>query len=147
MSAIFTKIIAFFISILAFFGINIDNPYDKPVDTVPATAEVIINDDNTVSVNFTENPSTGYSWEYDVMNGSADIKDNKYEAAAVSADVTGAAGIRHYTFYNFADGTTEIVFQYLRTWEDVMPAYKYNVVITKENGEIKSAVLVNLYEQ
>lgn len=120
MAAVFQKILAFFMSILAFFGIG------KPEENT----EVIVSGSKTVSCeksgstldfNMTGNPSTGFDWTYTVEGSSVVFTEKKTEiknSSSASKVTCGAPCTYHFYFEIKEAGTTEIVFTYARAWED-----------------------------
>lgn len=72
----------------------------------------------TVTVSVKENPSTGYKWNYNIINETvAEVTADKYTNTA-PADVVGAAGVREITFTGIRQGTTKVILSYEREWEN-----------------------------
>ncbi len=75
-----------------------------------------------------ENPSTGYSWVYEIEDASvAKIESDDYIASESGA--LGAKGKRKFILRAVSEGTCEIVFKYVRSWEDKEPESTVRYVI------------------
>ncbi|MBQ7638662.1 MAG: protease inhibitor I42 family protein [Clostridia bacterium] len=125
MAAIFQKIIAFFMSILAFFGINFggggnNQPADEP--------ETYVVTESKVEFSFFSNPSTGYTWEVE-LNGDSVEKTGENFVSDDHAGMAGAGGTQYYTFTAVHEGVTTVTFRYLRPWEDEDPIETYTAVV------------------
>lgn len=126
--AIIQRIIAFFMTVLAFFGIGKGNNTQPPtqVDDVAAyTAE-----QGAVTFSFFANATTGYSWEYAPDGDSVILTGERYETANTDPRVAGAPGRQYYTFTAVKPGTTTVTFTYARPWETDPPVYTYVAVIS-----------------
>lgn len=112
----FSRIINVFLSIIMFvasvFGINIIKG--------DGNNEMISYNYNKTEATVTvkENPSTGYRWEYNIVNNTvAKISGDRYINTA-PPDVVGAAGERVLSFVGLKPGTTKIILSYKRSWEN-----------------------------
>ena len=86
----------------------------------------------TVSIKLEENPSTGYTWNYEISGKDAAklISDNSVYLG--KEGVKGAPINRTLNFKILKKGTTKITFKYYRSWEGKQKAiktieYKINV--------------------
>jgi len=122
MSAIFTKIIAFIMTILAFFGLV--KPEEKPTPVTPDTQltdsiDVGVEGD-TITFSMVSNPSTGYGWQAVVTGDSIRLTDDSFTphpSTDTDFPLVGAPGTQHYTFTAVKPGTSEIEFIYSRVFE------------------------------
>lgn len=111
-----SKIISIILSLIAYIasilGINMGN-------NTPVEPDIIsYNSAKTeATVSLSENPSTGYKWEYNIINEYiAKVSGDKYVDTS-EPDLVGAAGVRQITFKGLKAGTTKIIFTYEREWE------------------------------
>ena len=137
----FSKITGIIMSIIMFFcslfGISFG-------EKDAASAEMLeLNADKTVlSVNISENATTGYRWNCTVKDGGVIEKiADKYVYTAPS-DMVGAPGTRTFSFRAVEDGKTEIILDYARSWEDA-PIRTVVIGIEVLDGCIVSASVVS----
>lgn len=114
MHALFAKILAFFMSILAIFGLA--KPTDKPVVDVDIPVVVIENTEIKISVS--SNPSTGYQWMYFVDGDAIEFTSENYVSSSTSPDVVGAGGTQTFVFNAVKPGKVTVTLSYERAWED-----------------------------
>ncbi len=114
MQALFAKIIAFFMSILAFFGLV------KPTEG-PSRFE----GDYLVNVNAQQiefrldaNATTGYQWGYSIDGDAVEKTDDHYEVYEHEAGMVGVGGIQFFTFTAVKAGTATVTFKYARNWDE-----------------------------
>jgi len=93
--------------------------------------------ENTKVLNLTGNPTTGYTWTYEVEpEGIIDVlSDVTYLG---DWDTVGAPSLFTYTLISLKEGNCDLVFSYKRPWEKKKPEkeIKYEVTVTK-SGKIK----------
>jgi inhibitor of cysteine peptidase len=83
-----------------------------------------------ITVRLCANPSTGYSWSYEMTNeGVMALEDHDYEEPEGGA--VGAYGVDVWTFEAVEPGTTEIRMQYSRSWEEDIE-WTYTMSVTVE---------------
>lgn len=128
MQALWMKIVAFIISVLAFFGIIVE---EKPL------TEGITADGRAVMITMEANPSTGYDWQYTVRGNSVEFADKTYKQREGTEGMVGAGGTETFTFNAVRPGTSEITFVYQRPWDptSIERTVVYSVTVT-ENLEI-----------
>lgn len=81
----------------------------------------------TMSLEFTTNPTTGYDWEYAFLDGDGEVYLDKEDYQANKEKrLVGAAGKRLYYFKAKKVGKKSIGFMYRRPWEE-KPA-NYDVI-------------------
>ena len=110
MKKLFKAIMAFLMMILSLFGIG------RGQETTVEDVSYKVNGDSVVFSMFS-NPSTGYSWVYELDGDSVIFVKEEFDAIETSPQVAGAGGTAHFTFAAAHDGTTTITFTYLRSWE------------------------------
>jgi|GEM_PF-2866344 len=137
MAAIFQRIIAFFMSILAFFGITFGGG-DKTPDNEPRETEEIVITESKVEFSFFSNPSTGYSWEIE-LDGDSVEKTGENFVSNDHGGMAGAGGTVTYTFTAVKEGVTTITFRYLRPWENEEPINTY-IAVVRVDGEMNITV-------
>lgn len=114
MQALFAKILAFFMSILAIFGLA--KPTDKPVVDVDIPVVVIENTEITISIS--SNSSTGYRWIYSLDGDAIELVSESFLLGSTSPDVVGAGGTQTFVFNAVKPGKVTVTLSYERAWED-----------------------------
>lgn len=132
--AIINKIIAFFLSILAFLGINIGG--GKP--ELPEVPDVgIAVDGGSVTVTLKSNRTTGYVWDYAYVNGQEDevvsFESDNYVPDKTEPGIVGAGGNDVFVFTAVGEGTEIIKFSYLRPFENSLPVKTVYVKVTADS--------------
>ena len=97
-----------------------------------------IQDQNTVSIELEGNPTTGYTWVY-TMSPEGIVREisNKYVPDKNDGNLVGSGGKFIFTFEAVREGEAELVFSYLRTWEEGIPALKtvtYRAIADAKNN-------------
>lgn len=118
MSAIFQKIVAFIVSILAFLGININ--IEKPdVDVRGDGYEYSIDfEDREIDIEFPSNPTTGYAWSYKLDGTALVLTKDEYDADDNPFGIAGKGGKQEYEFRAVAPGDVTLEFTYARSGEN-----------------------------
>lgn len=137
MSPFFRKIVAFFVSILAFFGININ--IEKPDLEIRGDGYVysIDYEDRELDIEFPANPTTGFDWTY-TMDGSALVlTKDEYDEDDNPLGVAGRGGWQEYEFKAVQPGDATLVFTYARS-NSADAAKEFTVKISVDSSyEIK----------
>ncbi|PIV55208.1 MAG: hypothetical protein COS15_04040, partial [Caldiserica bacterium CG02_land_8_20_14_3_00_36_38] len=77
---------------------------------------VSIKADEIYTINLEENPTTGYTWHWNIANTSiVNIESEKF--VAPSSNLPGAPGSHVWIVKGLKPGKTEIVFEYYRSFE------------------------------
>ena len=108
MLAIFQKILAFFMSVLAFLGLV------KP--TQPQTEPYKVNG-TSVEFRFDSNPTTGYDWSVNVDGDCVTLTRDEYLQNEAAPNMAGVGGKQYYEFTAAHPGVTVVTFTYARSWE------------------------------
>ena len=108
-----TKLISFLLSIVlavcSFLGISLGKP---SADMISYNKKQTV-----VTVSLSENPSTGYAWQYTVADEVVVRNCGDAYSTDAPAGVVGAGGTRALSFLGLQAGTTTVTFTYLRAWE------------------------------
>ena len=92
---------------------------------------------NQVTIELEGNITTGYSWEYEFTRPGIIVEvANDYIENNIYKSAIGAGGVFTFTFSGLAPGETEIVFNYVRPWEnDALPerTVVYRAVVDEAN--------------
>ena len=102
MSTYFSRIISFFMTVIAFLfpWISFDNT------------------DADLTVALDANATTGFSWSYEIEDPSVLVlTDSEYVEDAHEPMMTGVGGTQYYYFDALSDGETDITFVYSQPWE------------------------------
>lgn len=76
------------------------------------------NSDNTLKINLESNPTTGYTWTYQIADTSiVTCLSDQYVADNQDSEMDGVGGTEQYIFEGQKEGTTTITFKYARSWE------------------------------
>ncbi len=105
----------------SFMPISAESPLTKDAEYVP----------NQVDLYMPSNPTTGYSWFYEIEDPSvAAIRDQFFEKGS-DLGFVGVGGTHWFHIYGLQPGTTSVSFRYLRPWEKEDPAeettYRFTV--------------------
>ena len=88
---------------------------------------------DTVTIELKGNPSTGYTWEYNLSseNVVAVSKEVKYLGAK---GMVGAPSMFYFTVSSISEGNTVLSFEYKRSWETKTPLETkvYNISVDKK---------------
>ena len=81
------------------------------------------------SVVLETNPTTGYQWEIDFDSDYIQLVDREYLPTA--PELIGSGGQETFNFLALKSGETEMIFSYLRIWENEPPIEEkiYNIII------------------
>ncbi|MBQ4365091.1 MAG: protease inhibitor I42 family protein [Clostridia bacterium] len=132
MKAFFSRITAFFLAILAFFGISPKTP--EPDVTVGNDGYAII--EHGVQFSFDANASTGYSWAQQTDGDSVVLEKEFYTSPKPEANgvaLAGQGGTQYYNYRAVKPGTTTITFTYQRPWENEPPIKTYVAIVIVAN--------------
>lgn len=108
MRAFLQRIFAFFISVLAFFGL-IKTPSPDPV---PFQTEGSI-----VRFAFDSNPTTGYDWTAELEGDCVRLIRDEYVQDPALPGMAGVGGTQYYAYEAVQEGTATVTFTYARSWE------------------------------
>ena len=116
MQAFFAKIVAFFMSILAFFGLvkPTTNPTGPEQFEGNCIATVIEQD---IEFQLKANATTGYEWQYLIEGDAAKLKEKHYEVYEHEQGMVGVGGVQYFTFTAVKPGKATVTFNYARSFE------------------------------
>ena len=78
---------------------------------------------NAVDLYMPSNPTTGYSWTYEIEDPSIVSLRDEYFSQSMGSNLAGAGGTHWFHISGDQPGNTSVTFRYLRPWEtDVPPA-------------------------
>ena len=78
---------------------------------------------NAVDLYMPSNPTTGYSWTYEIEDPSIVSLRDEYFSQSMGSNLAGAGGTHWFHISGEQQGITSVTFRYLRPWEtDVPPA-------------------------
>ena len=124
MKAFFAKITAFFLAVLAFFGLSPKTP--APEVTIGSDGYAII--EHGVQFSFAANATTGYSWAQK-QEGDSVVLEKEFYTAPKNTGMVGQGGTQYYNYRAVKPGTTTITFTYQRPWETDPPITTYVAVV------------------
>ncbi|MGN0144457.1 MAG: protease inhibitor I42 family protein [Clostridium sp.] len=127
------------------FSAGIQNAHADSKESASTVENSVQAKDKTASVELEGNPTTGYTWEYEIENTSiADLAGKNYASSDSTGELCGAGGTYTWYFAGLKEGKTEVTFKYLRPWEtEVLESKTYvinvdsdlNVTITEKTPE------------
>lgn len=132
MKAFFARITAFFLAILAFFGISPKTP--APEVTIGNDGYAII--EHGVQFALDANATTGFSWAQKTEGDSVVLEKEFYTSPKTEEHgvaLAGQGGTQFYLYRAVKSGTTTITFTYQRPWEQEPPAKTYVAVVVVAN--------------
>ena len=95
----------------------------------------------TTTVELTGNPTTGYTWVYSMSpEGVVREVSNEYIADKTDKAVVGSSGKFIFTFEALTAGETELIFSYLRVWEEDTPASE--TIIYRATVDHKNSIML-----
>lgn len=124
------KVYKFVVLVLVILGIVSCKQTKKLSDHVNEINSVVKQE---FTIKLKANPSTGYTWKYEIIEGNTKIEFVKNEFIPRSK-ATGSPGEMVYTFKTIKTGTASIKFWYSRDFENDTPALEsvfYKIIITK----------------
>ena len=126
MKAFFAKITAFFLAVLAFFGLSPKTPA-QPEPPAETDSYAIV--ETGVQFYFAANATTGYSWAQTQEGDSVALEKAYYAAPKTEPPMAGQGGTQFYVYRAVKPGTTTITFTYQRPWETNPPITTYVAVV------------------
>ena len=92
----------------------------------------------TAAVELIGNPTTGYTWVY-TMSPEGVVREvsKEYIASKTDERVSGSGGKFIFTFEALITGEAELIFSYLRVWEEDTPAMEtvvYTATVDDKNS-------------
>lgn len=90
-----------------------------------------IKNGESFSVTLESNPTTGYMWETEYDKNYIQFIDRQFKPSS-GEQIIGAGGSEIFNFVAIGVGESEILFSYLRPWENEKPAEKteiYNIIV------------------
>lgn len=82
---------------------------------------------DTLVVRLDSNPSTGFDWA--VVGSTAPALDLSERTYTTGGTALGAAGTVTYRFRAAAEGSTQLVIRYARSWESVPPERTFELTV------------------
>lgn len=91
---------------------------------------------NNYVIELVGNPSTGYTWEYEVSEENV-IKLVSDKFVSENKNLTGAPGTYKYEFKGLKPGSVTLTFKYYRSWlPDEIETEKVYYLMVDENNNI-----------
>jgi len=92
--------------------------------------------ENEFTVTLAENPTTGFSWEYEIQDKSAvKLVDDVYVPSNTDKRIVGAGGMHRFTFACLKDCETSVLMIYKRPWKGGETAEKRLLRIKYNKGD------------
>ena len=92
--------------------------------------------ENEFTVTLAENPTTGFSWQYEIQDKSAvKLVDDLYVPSNTDKRIVGADGMHSFTFACLKDCETTVVMTYRRPWKGGETAEKRLITIKYKKGD------------
>jgi len=76
------------------------------------------------------NPSTGYSWTYDITNGDAILYVKDEYIPSKEKNIVGAPGVHRFVFRASGSGNVTLRMKYARSFESGEPLQSWDYAIT-----------------
>lgn len=110
-----------------------------------STSDTAVSETETFSVCFIGNPTTGYTWEYEIISGADCVKVSVAERDVTEhtsePNMAGNARLE-YTFIvsGAASGTAELRFFYAQSWNkgDAAESHIYKITVDGENNVVSA---------
>ena len=92
--------------------------------------------ENEFTVTLAENPTTGFSWQYEIQDKSAvKLVDDLYVPSNTDKRIVGADGMHSFTFACLKDCETSVLMTYKRPWKGGETAEKRLITIKYKKGD------------
>lgn len=132
MSAIFNKIIAFFMSILALLGITSGVKHFTPEVKGDGWAYAVVKQE--IEFSFPANVSTGCSWEYTLEGDGLVFVEDDYVADRTplfGKPVSGAGGTEYVKFKAVKQGEAKLTFKFGQQWREdgIFTVHEFSVSV------------------
>jgi predicted secreted protein len=125
--SVFTVLVIVFIAVIGFTMAACGND-DGSVSNIEGNRMI-------KSVELEGNPTTGYTWVCTISpEGVVNEVSNEYIPDNTNPNIVGSGGKFVFTFEAVAAGEAELVFSYLRPWEEGIPALKTVIYKTIVDG-------------
>ncbi len=99
------------------FSKEASNALSKPLTTSDTDREIVLPQNHLFHIVLPSNPTTGYSWNSTVDNGTiVSVESNKYVADA--SNRVGVGGETTWTLMTHQKGNAKVTFSYQRPWEE-----------------------------
>ena len=122
-------------------GCTQKDPAASSASSEAAEPEEIQIDGNRLTLNYEANPTTGYSWTYEISDESViKFTDDEYVEDKAEPGVVGVGGREIFTFTSLKKGKAVISLTYEQNWDGGNKSEtKYVNIETDDNGNIISA--------
>ena len=105
-------------------------------NTVREKAKKAPEAENEFTISLAENPTTGFSWQYEIADSSMlALENDYYEADKQSGSSVGKGGMRYLTFVCKKSGDSVIVLTYRRPWQGGETAETREVSVSYTKGD------------
>lgn len=92
--------------------------------------------ENEFTVTLAENPTTGFSWQYEIKDKSAvKLVDDLYVPSNTDKRIDGAGGMHSFTFACLKDCETSVLMTCKRPWKGGETAEKRLITIKYKKGD------------
>ena len=92
--------------------------------------------ENEFTVTLAENPTTGFSWQYEIQDKSAvKLVDDLYVPSNTDKRIVGAGGMHSFTFACLKDCETTVLMTYKRPWKGGETAERRLITIKYKKGD------------
>jgi len=82
------------------------------------TGYVVKNFDDQIIIELDSNPTTGYVWVVNFDDEYLSLASDTYFPDSTEEDIVGTGGKQIFTFNPVKVGMTELIFDYMREWEE-----------------------------
>ena len=111
---------------------NIEISCDQFTESNHCSSDVLMEVGDKIILTLCSNPSTGFSWEYEVTTANV-VKEEGHDFEEPEEGLVGAPGKELWTFEAVERGNTEIQMEYSRPWEGGTKAeWTYIIKVTVE---------------
>lgn len=97
------------------------------IDETANGGDVVLNAGDTLVLRLESNPTTGYGWEIAEVDETI-LREAYHEYEAESSDLVGSGGHEIWRFQTQSSGSTTLLLEYKRPWEEgVEPEKTFSV--------------------
>ena len=139
LSKLFSIVMSVILFIGSLLGIRL-GPQQPPSDMITYSK-----DQKVVTIAVSENGSTGYTWKHQISDLTVlKLTDDTFlPPAGADSGLVGAPGTRMLSFAGLRAGKATVTLQYLREWENKIPARTIVIEITVSGDLTMQATLIS----
>lgn len=110
-------------------GLKMDEDFMAFIDRAQKASE-----DGCATLLMTGNPTTGYDWEYAILDEEVASLTSEYLPDSTDDSIVGAGGMYSFVIKGLKAGETVIAFEYLQSWDDTSTVVALTYFVTVDEN-------------